>query len=186
MQKTILALCAATLPLAACSTYNGQNGDTMGSSQGAASSGMSASGDMTPTTAMNYVSMAGASDLYEIESSRMAMTQAQMPAVRNFAQMMVDHHTKTTQTLMAAAREAGMSPPPPMLMPMQRQMVDELRGTSGAAFDRLYLDQQRRAHDMALALHRNYAERGDNAALRRAAAAAVPIVQQHREQLDRM
>jgi putative membrane protein len=135
--------------------------------------------DMTPEDRMGYVTLAAASDMFEIQSSQMALTKAQNPAIRDFAQMMVTHHTQTSQQLMAAAQAAGMSPPPPMLPAPVQRMLSELQQASGAKFDRVYMRQQVLAHQMALALHRNYAASGDTPALRQVAAAATPIVEQH-------
>lgn len=145
-----------------------------------------AAGDMTPEQAMPFVMLAGASDLYEIESSRIALTRAQQAEVRQFARMLIDHHTATTQQVMAAARAAGLNPPPPQLLPMQRQMLANLRGAPDSGFDAVYLRQQVPAHEMALALHRNYASAGDTPSLRQAASGAVPIVTRHLEQARRL
>ncbi|NLS29363.1 hypothetical protein S2M10_43880 [Sphingomonas sp. S2M10] len=139
-----------------------------------------------PRDAMGYARQAGAGDLYEIESSTLAQQRAGSGAVRQFGQMMIEHHGMTTQQLTDAARTAGMTPPPPVLDARQRKMIDELRGLSGARFDSAYLRQQRTAHQEALALHAGYAENGDNAALRTVAAAAVPIVQRHVDLLARL
>jgi putative membrane protein len=139
--------------------------------------------DATPRAAMPFVAMAGASDLYEIESSRLALQEARGKDVRDFAQMMIDHHQMTTQKVTAAARSAGLNPSPPALMPMQAQMLDQLRSAAAGDFDRTYLGQQRTAHEKALALHKNYAANGDTAALRSVANEAVPIVSRH---LDRV
>jgi putative membrane protein len=136
-----------------------------------------------PTTAMPFVAMAGASDLYEIESSRLALQKARSKGVRDFARMMIDHHQMTTQKVTTAARSAGLNPPPPALIPMQAQMLDQLRSAAAGDFDRTYLGQQRTAHEKALALHRNYAANGDTPALRSVANEAVPIVSGH---LDRV
>lgn len=135
--------------------------------------------DMTPEDRAGYVMMAGASDLYEIRSSQLARTRARSAAVRQFADMMISHHSGTTNQLMAAVRASGMNPPAPMLMPMQAQMMAQLQQSSAGNFDRVYMSQQVRAHEMALALHSNYARSGDTAALRVTAGAAVPIVSQH-------
>lgn len=140
----------------------------------------------TPTTAAAYVPAAAASDLFEIQSSQVALQRSQNADVRRYAQMMIDHHTRTTQQLTAAARAAGMAPPTPQLMPMQRDMIAQLQGQSGAAFDRTYLMQQVEAHEMAVALHGTYAARGDRAELRTVATAAVPIVRQHLDEARRM
>lgn len=181
MKPLALFLIAAAVPLAGCTT------DNMGmAANDRRSAEAMPAGDMTPTAAMSYIAMAGASDMYEIESSQLALAQSRSEAVRRFATMMIAHHQQTTQTLMTAARGAGLNPPPPMLMPMQRDMIAELRGLNGQAFDTAYLAQQRRAHDMALALHRTYAQRGDTPALRTVAASAVPIIEQHIAQLASM
>jgi putative membrane protein len=169
MIRPFLLAAAASLALAACAT------DEMAAGTAAAA------GDMTPTQRAAYVEMAAASDLYEIQSSQLATSRAQNSAVRQFAQMLIEHHTMTTQQLTAAATAAG-TPPSPSLMPMQAEMISQLQGENGAGFDQLYLRQQVQAHEMALALHQNYARNGDTPTLRTVAQAAVPIVRQH---LDR-
>lgn len=136
--------------------------------------------------ALPYVQMAGASDLYEITSSQMVMGGAQNTEVRRFAQMMIDHHTMTTRDVMAAAKAAGLAPPPPAPDTRKAAMLEELRAASGMAQERLYVKQQVMAHEEALALHSGYAQNGDTAELRAAAAKAVPIIQQHRTEIRRI
>jgi putative membrane protein len=168
MIRTLLIASAAAFALAACAT----DGDMAAPA--------AAAGDMTPNQRAAYVEMAAASDLYEIQSSQLATSRAQNTEVRAFAQMLIEHHTATTQQLAAAATAAG-TPPSPSLMPMQAQMIAELQGANGAAFDRIFIRQQVQAHQMALALHSNYASNGDTPTLRTVAAAAAPIVRQHLE-----
>jgi putative membrane protein len=168
--KTFLIALSATAMVAACAPAGGDAG--MGTA-----TAMPA--EMTPTERMAYVTMAAASDLFEIQSSQIALQKSQDQTVRGFAQMLITHHTQTTQQLTAAAQAAGLTPPPPQLMPMQADMIAQLQAADGAGFDRTYLTQQVPAHEMALALHRNYAANGDTPALRTVAAAAVPIVEGH-------
>ena len=94
---------------------------------------------------MSFVTKAAASDLYEIQSSQLALQKAQNTDVRQFAQMMIDHHTQTTQQVTAAAQADGLTPPVPQLEPHQAQMIAELQPLSGAAFDGAYVRQQRMA-----------------------------------------
>ncbi|HEX8126450.1 MAG TPA: DUF4142 domain-containing protein [Allosphingosinicella sp.] len=168
MIRPLLIASAASLALAACAT----DGDMAPSA--------AAAGDMTPNRRDAYVQMAAASDLFEIQSSQIATSKAQSPEVRAFAQMLIEHHTATTQQLTAAATAAGTAPNP-MLMPMQAEMISRLQAASGAEFDRLFIRQQIPAHEMALALHQNYARNGDTPGLQAVAASAVPIVRQHLE-----
>lgn len=126
-----------------------------------------------------YVAKAGAGDLYEIQSSQMAVTRARRPEVREFAQMLITDHNRSTQMVTDAARSDGLSPPPPMLEPAQRTMLRQLEHARDRDFDRTYLAQQIPAHQQALMLQRTYARTGRGAALRRAAGDIVPVVQTH-------
>jgi putative membrane protein len=131
------------------------------------------------TQAMPYVTAAGMSDLFEINSSQIALQKSQSPEVRKFAQMLINHHTKTTAATVKAAQKAGMTPPAPMLDPGATASINELQTAAPADFDRIYLAQQVPAHQAALDLHQSYASGGDQAPLRTSAKAAVPIVKQH-------
>jgi len=187
MRKLLLPL----VSIAALSACTGRNidwepGVGPGGMPAGAMGGRADMGDMTPEMAMPYVMMAGASDLFEIQSSQIALQKSQRADVRSFAQMLIEHHQMTTQQVMAAAQAAGMSPPPPMLMPMQRQMIEQLQAAGPGEFDMVYLRQQVPAHEMALALHSNYARNGDTPSLRTAAAGAVPLVTQHLNQARAM
>lgn len=137
------------------------------------------------TSPTEYVTMAGASDLYERTSSQMVMGTKDAK-VRQFAQMMIKDHTKSTNDVKAAAKQAGVTPPPPTLQPDQARMVAELRQARGEARDRLYITQQKAAHEKALALHQGYAQTGTAAPLKAVAAQTAPVVQHHLEMLNGM
>lgn len=135
---------------------------------------------------MTYVAKAGAGDMYEIQSSQIAARRARDPRVRAFATMLVTDHQRTTQQVLAAARESGMRPGRVMLTPAQRQMIRQLERAGPMQFDRTYLAQQIPAHQQALMLHQTYARTGRSPALRRVAMGAVPVVQMHLTDARRM
>lgn len=181
MRLTPTLTSLAALSLAACGTAEEPADNNMmaeNTMQEGAMATDAAAAD-TPTDAATYVSMAGASDMFEIGSSQLALQKSQNDDVKEFAQMMIDHHRKTTEQVATAAREAGMTPAEPQLNAMQREMMTNLESAYGAEFDRTYIDQQRQAHQKALALHRTYAERGDTPQLQEVARTAVPIIEQH-------
>ncbi len=138
------------------------------------------------TTADAYVAAAGKSDLYEINSSQIAWQKSQNAGVKKFAQMMIDHHQKTTAATVKAAQKAGLNPPPPALDPGATASINELQAASPADIDRLYLGQQLPAHQAALDLQQSYAAGGDQAALRANAKAAAPIVKRHVDMVAKM
>lgn len=172
----------SAVALAGCNTAGMTENQTQSTIAGSAM----ADAQMTASSSTEYVAMAGASDLYEIESSRLALQQSQNAQIQQFARTMIDHHTRTTNTVMTAARAAGLNPAAPKLMPMQRQMVDRLRNVQGSSFDSMYLSQQRQAHQMALTLHTGFAEDGGAGPLRDAAQSAVPIIEDHIRRLQSM
>ncbi|MEH3038358.1 MAG: DUF4142 domain-containing protein [Sphingomonas adhaesiva] len=136
--------------------------------------------------AAGYVAAAGRSDLHEIRSSQIAMKKAKSPQVRRYGQMLVTHHRDTTAATLAAARKAGMSPPPPGLDAGAARSISELDGAAPADLDRVYLRQQSPAHQAALSLHQAYGRNGDQAPLRASAEAAIPIVQAHLSQAEKL
>jgi putative membrane protein len=131
------------------------------------------------TQAAAYVMAAGQSDLYEINSSQVALEKTQNPALRKYANMLIKHHMKTTAATMKAATKAGLTPTPPALAPGAVTSINELQTAAPADFDRIYLAQQIPAHQAALDLHQGYAGGGDQRPLKMSAKAAIPIVQQH-------
>jgi putative membrane protein len=173
MIKLFVSVAAVAL-LSGCASQPG----AMASAQ----TGMGADTAATaPTGAMAYVTAAGASDLFEIQSSQVALQQAKSADVRAFAQMMIDHHTRTSADLMAAAQKAGLNPPPPALTADKAARLSALQAAGPTQFDAMYLREQVAGHQEALALHTAYAQNGDTAALRAAATKTAPIVRSHLE-----
>lgn len=138
------------------------------------------------TAPADYVKAAGAGDLYEMTSSRLVLQTTQDPKVRDFAQMMVTDHMKSTADVKAAAKQSKVRVSPPKLDAEQQRMVAELRQQSGAARDTAYVTQQKTAHQKALALHQGYATDGTAPALKSTAAAIAPVVQHHIDMLQSM
>jgi putative membrane protein len=143
---------------------------------------------MTPMAAVDqnnplfwpmYTRMAASSDQFEIQSGQLALQMSQNPAVREFGQMLINHHQQTTAQLAAAAQSSGLPVPPPAMTGAHAQMLANLRGAPMGTFDMAFRDAQIQAHQEALALHQNYAASGDIPALRTVAGGAVPIIQQH-------
>lgn len=129
--------------------------------------------------ATTYLPTAASGDLFEIQSSQLALQQSCDPAVRAFAQMMIDDHTRLSTLTMQTASSAGVTPPSPMLNAQHAQMLQTLQMQTGAGFEAAYRNAQITAHQEAVTLHRSYADTGDHSALRGVAAQAVPVIEMH-------
>ena len=168
--KKIVTATATALLLGGCSTMMGE--DMMG--------GQTTAGTMVmPTRAADYMKMAHSGDMFEIESSQMALQMSRNEAVRSFAQMMVTDHTRMMNEMMTLAAGMNMDMSSMPMMPHHAQMLQRLRAASAAEFDMMYKREQVMAHQEGRMMHGTYAARGDNPALRAMAARAVPMIQGH-------
>ncbi|KTR83897.1 hypothetical protein NS277_07490 [Novosphingobium barchaimii] len=139
-----------------------------------------------PMDATSYLTKAGAGDLFEIESSRAILAKNPDKKVRDFAQTMIDAHTRSTAKLKAGANAAGLTVAPPKLDNDQQAKLDAIKSAGGAAAISTYLSAQREAHAAALALHQGYAASGDTPQLKSAAAEIAPVVQHHIDMLAKL
>ncbi|HEV7255708.1 MAG TPA: DUF4142 domain-containing protein [Mesorhizobium sp.] len=136
-------------------------------------------------SAQDYVAMAASSDMFEIQSSQIALEKGQSDAVKQFAQEMVADHDQTSAQLAAAARQEQVEVPSAM-MEKHATMLEQLGNASGAEFDAAYIEAQVMAHQEAVALHSSYAENGESEPLKEVAERAVPIVSEHLEDAQAM
>jgi len=199
MRVVALAAAVSLVALTACSHSQDQNGNAnsmVADDSLMANNMMADDGDLgaltdndaaaLPTDAATFIKTAGASDLYEIKSSQLALDKSKDKDVRDFAQMMITDHTKTTQGVKDAAKKANLTVSPPELSADQQQKMSDLQPLSGADFDKAYLDQQLPAHQQALDMMQNYVANGDTPALQDAAKTAIPIIQKHIARLQEL
>ena len=135
-------------------------------------------GTATPTDAAGFANAVAASDLYEIESARLAADKASNADVKSLAQHIRTDHEKSTAELKTAAGSANLTVAP-KLDAEKQGMLDQLKAASGADFDRLYVEQQKTAHQKALDLLQGYSSGGDNEALKAFATKTSAAVKGH-------
>lgn len=132
-----------------------------------------------------YVQNAAMSDMFEIETSRLALEKAAKPSVKTYAQMMIDEHGKSSAELKAAAQAAGLTVP--AALPADKQAkVDALRGLSGDAFDGQYLADQRSGHQETLAKVNAYLASAPAGPLKDHAGKVTGVVQKHLNSLEKI
>jgi putative membrane protein len=132
----------------------------------------------------DFVKEVAISDMFEIESSKLAQSKGNA-ANKTFAAQMVTDHSKTTSELKAAATKAKLELPSAMDSSHQSKL-DKLKGLSGADFDKQYVSDQQSAHKDAVNLFERYAKGGDNAELKAWAAKTVPDLKHHLEMAGKL
>lgn len=186
---TLLALSACNSPETQDTTATADSNVGSVASDQATTGSVAATQDssaMNPTDAASYVQKAGAGDSFEIASSKAVLSKSKNADVKKFAQMMIDHHTRATEKLMAAAKTAKISAGPPQMDAMQQSMLDDINNADAAGVDAVYLRHQQTAHNAALALHQNFDANGTDDSLKKAANEMVGVVKSHIAELQKM
>jgi putative membrane protein len=131
--------------------------------------------------APGFVRTAAESDLFEIESSKLALQKSTDAGVREFAQMMITDHTQSTAKLKQAVQSSNATgiTVPGTLDEKHTEILDKLRQASGKSFDQVYVTMQVQGHQEAHELLSTYAKTGDDASLKNFAQEIDPIVQMH-------
>jgi putative membrane protein len=126
-----------------------------------------------------FVDMATVSNMFEIQSSQVALEKSEQEDVRTFAQHMVDDHTKAAEDMKAAAEADGMTSVPTELDEKHQGMMDQLNAASGEEFDQLYTQMQVQAHEEAVGLFKGFSQSGGDSQLQAFAEATLPTLEEH-------
>jgi putative membrane protein len=141
-------------------------------------SGVNAAAGITPST-QDFVTEAGQSDMFEIQSSEAALNSTNAP-IKAFAQKMIVDHNKTTAELKAMVGSSDVNAKLPTAMSSSQQsMLSKLHGLHGKDFDSQYQSDQVSGHKDAVSLFQRYSNSGDNPKLKAWAATTLPTLQQH-------
>jgi putative membrane protein len=135
----------------------------------------------------DFVKKAAMSDLYEVEAGKIAREKGQSEAVKEFGRHIVEAHGKTSEELKGIVQAEKLNVELPTKLGNKHQsMIDALNNAKPEDFDKTYAKQQVKGHKKAIELFDEYAEEGDNAALKQFAANTLPTIKQHREQAEKL
>jgi len=133
-----------------------------------------------------FVENAAASGMFEVQVSQLAATKASDSAVKNYAQMLVEHHSAANNELvqLANARRVELPAAPPRAM---RRDIEKLGKKSGAEFDREYVREVGiKAHEKDIKMFQKASEDLKDPQLKAFAAKTLPTLQQHLAQAQQL
>ena len=139
---------------------------------------------VTPTA--TFVQQAVVGNLFEVESSKLALDRSENATVRTFAKSMVDDHSAAGVKLADAVDQAKQARPPLKLDARHQAILDDLAAKKGADFDKLYVEAQHEAHVEAVALFESYAASGEDARLKALAGELLPKLKDHLARIDKI
>ena len=130
-------------------------------------------------SSQDFVTQAAISDMFEDQSSKLALEKSD-EKTKAFAKKMIEDHKKTSDELKSVVQTGDMKLNIPTALDSSHQSkLDKLKSLSGEDFTKQYHDDQVTAHKNATDLYKRYAEGGDNAALKAFAIKTKPHLDEH-------
>jgi len=125
----------------------------------------------------DFVTKVAISDMFEIQSSKLAAKKGN-ENIRAFAQQMVTDHTKTSKELKGLVGKAKAKLPSRLDAEHQKKFA-QLQKLGGDQFDSTYASMQVQAHEEAVKLFEAYSSNGDDAQLKSWAGKTLPTLKEH-------
>lgn len=185
---TLITAVALGAALAACGKKNDEAVNTTTTEINATSmSNESNMGAAAALPAQQFADTIVGSDMFEIQSGKLAEAMGSTPAVKDFGKMLVTDHAKSSTLFKSAAAKTSPVVSLPMILPADlKSKIDALKAAKGADFDKLFVSQQTEGHQKALDALKAYSSGGDQASLKEFATTATPVVQGHLTKLEAM
>ena len=150
----------------------------------ASSATMAAAAENTPPNLPTFVSKAAQAGMTEVEVGKLALEKSKDPAIRGFAQKMVDDHSKANSELAQIATAKGVTPPK-KLDAEHQAMVSSMKNVSGDDFDRQYSRHMNMDHTKAIALFES-ASQADDPQLAEFAQKTLPTLKVHKQLAEKL
>jgi putative membrane protein len=140
---------------------------------------------VSPTTA-DFVKEVAISDMFEIQSNKLAEDKGNA-SEKAFATQMVTDHTKTSTELKGLISGGKDKEALPTALDSSHQSkLDKLKGENGKDFSSDFNSMQVSAHKDAVSLFERYAKGGDTPALKDWAGKTLPALQHHLDMAEKL
>ena len=126
---------------------------------------------------MHTAAMGG---MAEVELGKLGVANAMSSDVKQFAQRMVDDHSKANDELKALAAQKNVKLPAE-LDAKHKAVVDKLAKQKGAGFDAAYMSEMVNDHNTDVALFQKESKSGKDAETKAWAAKTLPTLQEHQK-----
>jgi len=130
------------------------------------------------------VGVVTAADQIDIATAKLALKKTKNDQVKQFAQQMIDDHTKLQNSVNDLGKKLGVKPAPSATSKSLHTAATaenkKMRGLSGKAFDKEYIDHEVDYHQQVIdAASKVLIPNAKNAELKSALEGAAPLLQGH-------
>lgn len=129
-------------------------------------------------TDQKFANYAMTDGLFEVALANQAVSKSTNPYVKDFANRMLQDHTKQDQQLAQLSQKDGFQVPGAMGSDKEKRL-QKFSGMSGSAFDRAYMSYEVKEHKEDITEFSNEAKTGSNPDMKSFASDAIPHLQMH-------
>jgi len=171
-----------TLPMVGCQSNQNQNVQ--------AARENNSDTDRTKRATLNdsdkaFLKKAEDGDIKERNIGRMVLEKSQNKDVRDYAQMLVDDHTKDLKKLVDLMEQKGM-PQPKNLPEVKHEALDRMNSLSGAAMDREFVNMMVQDHQKDVADFRNEQNSTQDADVKHYVTDTLPVLENHLQKAQQL
>lgn len=158
----------------------GQNNPAMDSQMNA----MNAPGQPSPLDKM-FVSKALQGGMAEVQLGQLTLQKSSNDQVKQFAQRMIDDHTKLGEQMKPVAQQLGVSDPKGVSKKDKATMA-KLQALSGPAYDEAYIRDMVKDHKQDLSEFQTEASSGQDQTVKDAANQGSKVIAQHLQMIQQL
>ena len=123
--------------------------------------------------------------MMEVELGKIALQKATSSKVKQFAQMMIDDHTKANEELKMLASSKNIVLPT-TLIDKHQKTVNDVSDETGKNFDKKYMDTMVEDHKKDVDKFKKIADKANDADIKAFAAKTLPTLMHHREEAEKL
>jgi len=132
-----------------------------------------------------FVRGAASGGMFEVQAAKLALQKAQRPEVKEFAQKIIDDHTKANQRLMQIAQSKQIQVPREMKA-ADRGELQDLGELNGQQFEDAFVIGQTGDHVKMILKFKNCEQKLQDPQLKQFAQEQLPHLQQHLQQAQQL
>ena len=146
--------------------------------------GMQAAGQPSPMDKM-FVTKAMQGSMAEVQLGQLTLQKSNNEQVKQFAQRMIDDHTKLNEQMKPVAQQLGVAVPD-QVSKNDRKTMAKLQSLSGSAYDQAYIKDMVKDHKQDLTEFQMEASSGQDQTVKDAATQGSKVIAQHLQMAQQM
>ncbi len=164
------------------------NGQTTGQTTGMDTAPM---GTMNPgaqgkaSTDKAFVNKALQGGMAEVQLGQLTLQKSNNEQIKQFAQKMIDDHTRMSEQMKPVAQQLGVSIPT-KLAKKDTKAMNKLQGLSGTAYDQAYIQHMIKDHKTDLSEFQAEASNGQNPSVKDVASQGSQVISQHLQMIQQL